>query len=151
MRSFLAAAAILAGLAAPAAAGTEFVGEAIFTSGTAACNWDPRGDYVFARLRPMMAGNGDRAEFSIIARDNARSYVLPRRNFDATLRWVQQMEIHSGFYPGDFGTRVAFTAQSPATITATTNFVLVVGKIENFDQVEGCVATFNMVLTRRIN
>jgi hypothetical protein len=150
MQKALLCAAVLFCAATPASADPEFIGEMIFTAGDAGCTSDPTGDYNLVRFRPIVDNNGDQSELSLFGRDWSSGLVLRKRNFDKTLRYVQSSNTYTGFGPSDFGTLVQFVSQSPATILATTTAITVTGKIENYDNREGCTASFNMILVQRV-
>jgi hypothetical protein len=53
--------------------------------------------------------------------------------------------------PFNFSSTYNFTSIIPATITAKTNYVKIVGSIDTFDNAPGCTINFEAVYTRRID
>jgi hypothetical protein len=146
-----AAAAFLAAAATAEAAPVRWQGEMMITGMTGSCpDYDPTGSFMRVRYRPGIGGdNGTVTRLSMFAPRNAQSLAitgLPTTAF----KTAQTMNIGDGFGPFDNAVALRITAQSPATISAATDFILAKGEIRGWDFMPLCTAIFKMTLSKRL-
>lgn len=145
------ATAAICGFAADAQANPYFIGKMINTAQAGTCDVNTVGWTHKFRFTP--AGVGDNGPDSSLSRFDdwyAVSSTLAGGSFDTTLRLVDTVNIYSGSAPVT-GVRIAFTVQSPAVITGTTDVVTVTGKIKGLDGGSTCTVTFKMSAVRTVN
>jgi hypothetical protein len=130
------------------AATVEFTGSFIITAVSAGCagEWFV-GDEGLARFTPRNLGdNGSNTRFSVFFRTFAFNHTLGS-NLTSTFKVVNGTQIGRG--ASTFTSEMRVTSQSPSTITATTNFVTLVGQVKDLTDVTGCTVTFRSGLARR--
>jgi len=133
------------------AAEVDFRGGICITSAAAACStgsWKV-GDCLDMRYRPPgLLGNGPATRLSFFTNDFAENYTLPTGTLiGTTYKTVNGTAIEE--VARTFTAQMRITAQSPATLTATSNFVSSTGNIQDFDAVTGCTVGFRASGTRR--
>ncbi len=72
-------------------------------------------------------------------------FVLANGAWDGTSRLTQVYQVFAGSGQSD-PVKIKFTSKVPATISPTTPFVTIVGSIQDFDGMIGCVVNFRMGL-----
>lgn len=141
--------ALLATSALPASAEILFRGVIKWTAANAACAGGPNaGNEENARYHPAIApGNSNFSALNRIWSYGATSYTLDTGSFTNAFQKVRNDSIGWSNYTPDKPSFVKMT-QSPATITATTENVTLVGQIKNpwgDNGFENCIVDFRMV------
>ncbi len=127
----------------------RFEGVAMVTGFTGTCaDYDPTGSTFVARYRPAGVGdNPSNSGLSLFFPAGAYNYV-PTGKFTGSFKPVVNTVIFD-FAGTPPGSKVRFTSQEPATVTATTPFIQIKSEITNFDEMPGCVARSNIAVTLR--
>ena len=139
---------------APASAETNFQGILQFTDANDSCVEGPRaGDTYNGQFHPgAVPGNSNFSALNKIERFGAQSWRV-RGNFANLFQQVSNNGIRWSDYTPDKPSFVEVSKQTPATLTATTPDVTLVGKIKNpwgnIGQ-ENCVANFLFVGVRQL-
>lgn len=155
-RALGAAALALAAAAVPPAAATaqtvEFRGFGYVYGFNAACEADgwvgtPN---MLVRYRPYGLGSNGGSHLAFFERFYASAYRLDGRRFDRTWRDVEAGQVGSLVWVYDEGTSQArVTTHAPATLTATTPQIRLVGQIRGWGGVPGCIASFEATVIRQ--
>ena len=147
---------LIAGLcSAPAeAAQVRFQGEFVFTDATAQCGGNsPVGATGRVRFRPQLAGtdNGTGAGFALYSHRSLDAFRLSTGNFTSAFKSVEALG--TGDEWGTYTASARFTSVTtvPAGgISSASTFINVVGQISKGADVPGCIATFRLALTKRL-
>ena len=135
-------------LAAPANAEILFRGAISITNAVNCPNGPNISDLDNAQFHPKAApGNAPFSALNIIHNYSATSFALNGK-FNSSFQQVTNNSIGWSDYTPEKPSSVLVSSQDPATITAETGSVTLVGKIKNpFGEAgsETCVATFRMV------
>lgn len=134
------------------AAKVRFEGGFVVTGKSGTCSdYDPTGLRRYARFQPSNVGDNDNwSAFALFDQSYAESYQVSSGNFGRSYKTVIWRNVFADSWAGDHVVKVKFTSQSPKTILASTSFVEITGSIVNFDQQNGCVVSFRMALTKRL-
>jgi hypothetical protein len=147
LRSLVAAAAVLWVGQLPAAA-LEWRGSGEITAFNNACAPLWTGTQILFGIRyapPSLNLNGPSTRLTISNNPfNHYNFILPSGALNNTFQTVNVAHMNK-FYQ-TYTAQMSVTGQTPANITATTDHVSLVGQINGFDEIAGCVANFDIVL-----
>jgi hypothetical protein len=151
LRSLVVAAAVLWVGQLPAAAQTPIfwygVGEiTAFTSVCETKGWTGTATLVGIQYTPQpvsMSGTNTGLEITI-GPFNHYNFVLTSGALNNTFQTVHVA--HIGLGHEAYTAKMRITSQTPANITPTTDHVTLVGQINGWDDIAGCVANFDIVL-----
>jgi hypothetical protein len=136
------------------AAGQTFsawLGAGAFTALTSQCApaWTLPQRLVGVVYRPDLPGNGPETGLSLSTGEyNHYNFTLASGTLNGTT-FKTVMATHMGGLVQQYTAEVKITSHAPATITTTTENVILVGQISNFDDILGCVASFDVALVLR--
>jgi hypothetical protein len=155
LRSLVSAAAVLWVGQLPAAAQAPvglWLGVGEITAFTSVCEtkgWTGTATLVGVGYEPPSVGrNGPSTGLGItIGPFNHYSFVLPSGALNGSYQTVNVE--HIGLGPQAYTAKMKVTSQQPPTITIMTDFISLVGEINGWDDIAGCVATFDIVLKFR--
>jgi hypothetical protein len=146
-------------MGAAEAAQVNFQGDLVITGKAGTCPGDPTGGHFFARYRPNIAGNPDNVGtkltlfspgFGLGFRLNTGNFnVGPSSAFKAVSDWVSLGGNFGAFGPVPRIRYLSHAATPAGPVTANTQFINIVGQIQNFDEAAGCTITFRLPLTAR--
>ncbi len=152
MKRMLGATVALGLMAAGANAATiEFDGGLCLTAANAACNaagWSAGGCFSTRFSAPNIGTNGPQTQLSIFSGTFSLGFVLQSGTLiGTTFKQVDVTKVARA--GGTFQSQMRFTTQSPAAPKATTNFINMVGDVNNWDDVAGCTVSFRAAAPRR--
>jgi hypothetical protein len=151
LRSFLVAVVLIGTVPIPAVGQViEWHGSGTITAFTSQCT---SGGWMAPQMLlgihyapPGLGSNGPPTRLTVSAGlFNHYNFMLPSGTLDGPLFQTVNAE-HIGLAASSFTAQVRVTSHTPATITATTDHVTLVGQISNWDAIAGCVANFDIVL-----
>ena len=149
MKALYIAAASLALMLSPAHA-VQWIGGASIVAQAGTCPFgNAVGDRFFVRFRPSGLGNDANSNLNFFDDSFAQGHRLNNGRFTTTFKRVTATSIGGGS-GSNTDTFVRFTSQNPATLTATTPFINIVGQIRGYDFQPNCTVTFRAAVTLRV-